>query len=63
MDSYNSDHHYLLLDFATAINIFYDKNKFINFRRVIKGQKLLYCLEIIMIEGQRKRSLSSKIRN
>lgn len=49
--SNNFDHNYLLLDFAVSIHVFYDKNKFTNFRRAIREQGLLYNTEVILIKS------------
>lgn len=51
MYSYNFDNNYLLLDFATSIYVFYDKNRFINFKKATKSQKFLAVTDIIIIEG------------
>ena len=37
MHSYNSDNNYSLFNFTMVIHVFYDKDKFTNFKRVTKG--------------------------
>lgn len=51
MHSHNFDNNYLLLDLAISIYIFHDKDKFINFKRVIKDQRLLYDTKIIIVKS------------
>lgn len=51
MYSYNFDNNYLLLNYTTFVYIFDDKNRFTNFRKVIKGQKLLYNIKTITIKN------------
>lgn len=51
MHSHNSDNDYLFLDFATFVYIFYNKDRFINFRKTIRGQRLLYSIDTIVIKG------------
>lgn len=63
MYSHNSDNNYLLFDFNFSVNVFHDKNKFINFKRVTRGQRLLCGIEIIMIKGYGKISLFLRIKN
>lgn len=61
--SHNSDNNYSLLDSAAFVHVFYDKDKFTNFKRATRGQGLLYSTEIITIEGQREVSLPLRIGN
>ena len=61
--SYNSDNNYLLLDSAASLHVFYDKDKFNNFRRVTKSQELLSGKKVITIKGWGEISLSLRIRN
>ena len=61
--SHNSYNNYLLLDSATSVHVFYDKNRFINFRKAIKDQKLLYGTDTLAIEDWEKISLPLRIGN
>lgn len=63
MHSHNSDNNDSLLDFTTSIYIFYDKDKFTNFKRFTRGQELLYKIEVITIEGWEEISLPLRIEN
>ena len=51
MHSYNSDNNYLLFDSAASVNVFHNKNRFINFRRATKIQGLLCGIETLTIKG------------
>ena len=61
--SHNSDNNDLLLDTAASVHVFYDKNKFSNFKRATRGQELLCGIGVIMIKGWGEISLPLKIRN
>lgn len=63
MHSHNSNNNYLLLDSATFVYVFHDKNKFTNFRKVIRGQRLLYGTKVIIIKGWKEISLPLRIKN
>lgn len=52
-----------LLDFATFVYVFNRKKRFSNFKRVFKGQGLLYSSNIIPIEGWGWISLSLKVKD
>lgn len=54
MHSFNSDNNDMLFNVTTFVYIFYDKNKFTNFRRITKNQKQLYKTEVIIIKRQRE---------
>lgn len=40
MHNYNSKNYYLLLDLAALIQVFDNKNKFTNFKRVTESKKV-----------------------
>ena len=61
--SHNSDNDYLLLNSATSVQVFHDKDRFINFRRATKDQRLLCGTETITIEGWGEILLPLKIVN
>ena len=61
--SHNSDNNYSLLDSASSVHVFHNKDKFTNFKRATKGQGLLCGKEVITIKGWRKISLPLKIGN
>lgn len=63
MYSHNSDNNYSLLDSATSVYIFYDKDKFTNFRRATRDQGSLCNIKVITIEGWGEISLPLRIRN
>ena len=49
--SHNSNNNYLLLDSAASVHVFYDKDKFTNFKRATRSQGLLCGTEVITIES------------
>lgn len=49
--SYNSDNNYSLLYSAASIYVFYNKDRFANFRRATKDQKMVCDINTITIEG------------
>ena len=51
MHSHNSDNDYLLLNSTAFVHIFHNKNRFTNFRRATKNQRLLCGIETIIIGG------------
>lgn len=51
MHNYNSENDYSLLNSTTFVHIFHDKNRLTNFRRVTRGQELLYDTETSTIES------------
>lgn len=59
----NCDHNYFSLESVTFIYVFHDKDKFTNFRRVIRGQELLYNTEVILIESWGEILLPLRMRN
>ncbi len=61
--SHNSDNNYSLLDSATFVHVFQDKDKFTNFRRVTRGQGLLCGIEVITIGDWGEISLHLRIKN
>lgn len=63
IDSYNFYHNYSLLNSATFVLIFYDKNKFINFKKVTRSPGLLCDINVIMIQGCKKILLSLRVGN
>ena len=63
MHSYNFDNNYLLLDSAASVYVFHDKDRFNNFKRAIKSQRLLCGIDTITIEGWGEISLPLRIGN
>lgn len=63
MHSHNSDNNYSLLDSVASVHLFHDKDKFTNFKRAIRGQRLLCGTEVIRIEGWREISSLLRIGN
>lgn len=63
MHSYNSDNTYLLLNFAASVYIFHKLDKFTNFKRAIREQKLFCGTEIILIKRWEEISLLLRIEN
>lgn len=57
MHNYNFDNNYSLLEFAAFIYVFYNKNRFINFGKITKGQKILNDINTIIVESWEKISL------
>ena len=55
--SHNSDNNYLLLNFAASVHVFHNKDKFTNFKRATRGQRLLCGKEVITIKGWKEVSL------
>lgn len=51
MHNHNFYNDYPLLDFAAFVHKFYNKNRFTNFRKATKDQKLLCDIDIIAIKG------------
>lgn len=63
MHSHNFDHNYLLYNLATSIYIFYNKNRFTNFKKATKNQKILYNINTIIIKDWGKISLLLRMKN
>lgn len=63
MHGYYSNNNYLLLDFFIFIFIFHNKNKFTNFKKTIRGQRLLYGTEVITIKVWEEILLLLRIKN
>ena len=63
MHSHNCDNNYSLLDSVAFVHVFHDKDKFTNFRRVTKSQRLFYGTKIITIKSWGEISLTLKIEN
>ena len=61
--SHNYDNNYSLLDSAASVHVFYNMDKFTNFRRAIRGQGLLCGTEVISIKGWGEISLPLRIGN
>lgn len=51
MQSHNSNNNYLLFDFVTLVLNFHNKNRFTSFKKAIRGEKLIYGMDTIAIEG------------
>ena len=58
-----SSNKYSLLESAASLYVFYLKERFSNFKRSIKKQRLLYSEKIIPIKGWGEMALLLKIKN